>query len=85
MTAAATIEEIIVTAQKRAQSVQDVPIAITSLTGEEIDALLRGEKPDRPDPSEDEEGPGSAVPVIGKKRKPKAEGGEDFGGEPKPA
>ena len=39
MTAAATIEEIIVTAQKRAQSVQDVPIAITSLTGEEIDAL----------------------------------------------
>ena len=56
-----------------------------TLTGDEINALLRGEKPDRPDPSEDEEGPGSAVPVIGKKRKPKAEGGEDFGGEPKPA
>ena len=39
MASAATIEEIIVTAQKRAQSVQDVPIAITSLTGEEVDAL----------------------------------------------
>ena len=38
-TAAATIEEIIVTAQKRAQSAQDVPIAITSLTGDEIDEL----------------------------------------------
>ena len=38
-TIAGTIEEIIVTAQKRAQSVQDVPIAITSLTGEEVDAL----------------------------------------------
>ena len=57
-----------------------------TLTGEEIDGLLRGEKPERPDLTGDDEGPGSAVPVIGKKRKPKDQGPEgDFGGEPSPA
>ncbi len=57
-----------------------------TLTGEEIKALLRGEKPERPDLSGDDEGPGSAVPVIGKKRKTRDQGPEgDFGGEPSPA
>ncbi|NBC20126.1 MAG: ATP-dependent zinc metalloprotease FtsH [Alphaproteobacteria bacterium] len=57
-----------------------------TLAGDEIDGLLRGEKPERPDLTGDDEGPGSAVPVIGKKRKPKDEGPEgDFGGEPSPA
>ena len=31
---AAPLEEIIVTAQKRAQSLQDVPVSMTALTGE---------------------------------------------------
>jgi iron complex outermembrane receptor protein len=34
-----TIEEIVVTAQKRAQSVQDVPISIAAIGGSEIDDL----------------------------------------------
>ena len=54
-----------------------------TLTGEEINGLLRGEKPERPDIDDEEEGPASAVPVIGKKRKPS--GDEGFEGEPKPA
>ncbi|HEU4429038.1 MAG TPA: TonB-dependent receptor plug domain-containing protein, partial [Myxococcota bacterium] len=35
----ATIEEIVVTAQKRAQSVQDVPISVAAIGGGEIDDL----------------------------------------------
>ncbi len=35
--ASAEIEEIIVTAQKRSESVQQVPISITALTGDELD------------------------------------------------
>jgi iron complex outermembrane receptor protein len=34
-----TLQEIVVTAQKRAQNVQDVPIAITAITGEQMVAL----------------------------------------------
>jgi iron complex outermembrane recepter protein len=37
-TTTGTLEEIVVTAQKRAESLQDVPVAVTSYTGE----LLRG-------------------------------------------
>ena len=32
-------EEIIVTAQKREESIQDVPIAISAMTGDQVDAL----------------------------------------------
>ena len=33
------IEEVVVTAQKREESIQDVPIAINALTGDQLDAL----------------------------------------------
>ena len=33
------IEEVLVTAQKRAENVMDVPIAITAYTGEALDQL----------------------------------------------
>jgi len=39
-TVAAEIEEIVVTAQKRTESIQDVPISITALTGDEL--AIRG-------------------------------------------
>ena len=32
------LEEVVVTAQFRAQNVQDIPIAVTALTGETLDA-----------------------------------------------
>ena len=38
--AAATLEEIVVTARKREESLQDIPIAITALTTEQL--ALRG-------------------------------------------
>jgi len=36
---AAQLEELVVTAQKRSQSVQDIPVAISGLSAEEIEAL----------------------------------------------
>lgn len=53
-----------------------------TLTGEEIAALIAGTGIDRPDPDSGDNGPSSAVPVIGK-RKPK--GGMGGAGEPSPA
>ncbi|MFN3312981.1 MAG: ATP-dependent zinc metalloprotease FtsH [Hyphomonas sp.] len=56
-----------------------------TLSGDEIAELIKGNPPTRPDVSDDESGPASAVPVIGKRKKPK-EGGEGIGDiEPKPA
>ena len=39
-TALAQIEEVIVTAEKRATTIQDTPIAVTAFTGEELDRAL---------------------------------------------
>ena len=36
VTSFAAIEEIVVTAQKRTESVQDVPISITALSGDDL-------------------------------------------------
>ena len=38
----ATLEEVIVTAQKREQSVQDIGIAISAFTGDQLDQLGYG-------------------------------------------
>ncbi|MEZ5953615.1 MAG: hypothetical protein R3C13_04840 [Hyphomonas sp.] len=57
-----------------------------TLTGEEISELLKGKPPTRPDISDEDMTPGSAVPVIGKRRKPKGDAGETSGDpEPNPA
>ena len=53
-----------------------------TLTGDEINTLIAGGAIERPDEDSGENGPGSAVPVIGK-RKPK--GGLGGAGSPKPA
>ena len=47
----------------------------------EIAELLKGNKPTRPDLGDDDAGPASAVPVIGKRRKPKGDAGL---GDPEP-
>ena len=54
-----------------------------TLSGEEIAELLKGNPPSREDLSDDDSGPSSAVPLAGKRRKPK-EGGIG-GAEPSPA
>jgi cell division protease FtsH len=41
-----------------------------TLSGEEIANLIKGTPPSRPDSSEDDSGPASAVPVIGKRKRP---------------
>jgi len=48
-----------------------------TLTGDEIANILKGIPPSRPDSSDEDSGPASAVPVIGKRKKPKDEGGLD--------
>tara|TARA_R110000751_G_scaffold66780_6_gene136454 strand:+ start:14121 stop:16043 length:1923 start_codon:yes stop_codon:yes gene_type:complete len=52
-----------------------------TLSGDEIAELLKGNKPSRPDLGDDDVGPASAVPVIGKRRKPKGDKGL---GDPEP-
>ena len=52
----------------------------------EIIDLLNGKPPTRPDLGAEDTGPASAVPAIGKRRKPKDGGGEAAGDpEPNPA
>jgi cell division protease FtsH len=53
-----------------------------TLSGSEIAELLKGNKPSRPDLGDDDAGPASAVPVIGKRRKPKGDTGL---GDPEPS
>jgi cell division protease FtsH len=52
-----------------------------TLSGAEIAELLKGNKPTRPDFDDNDAGPASAVPVIGKRRKPKGDTGL---GDPEP-
>ena len=57
-----------------------------TLTGDEIAGLLKGQPPTRPDLGAEDLAPGSAVPAIGKRRKPKGDSGEPTGDpEPNPA
>jgi cell division protease FtsH len=56
-----------------------------TLSGDEIDALLKGNPPERPDLDDEEIGPASAVPVIGKRKKKKKGPEGDFGADPEPA
>ena len=53
-----------------------------TLSGDEIQGLIDGKQPTRPDEPDEPTGSGSAVPVIGKRRKDK---GGDLPGEPEPA
>ena len=41
-----------------------------TLSGDEIANIIKGIPPTRPDASEDDSGPASAVPVIGKRKRP---------------
>ncbi len=41
-----------------------------TLSGEEIANIIKGVPPTRPDSSEDDSGPASAVPIIGKRKRP---------------
>jgi cell division protease FtsH len=53
-----------------------------TLSGEEITNLLNGQPPVRPDEPDEPQGPASAVPVTGKRRKGS---GDETGGAPEPA
>ncbi|MCL4134334.1 UNVERIFIED_CONTAM: hypothetical protein GTU68_058945 [Idotea baltica] len=57
-------------------------IEYETLTGGEIAELIKGNPPERPDLDDEETGPSSAVPVIGKRKKKKKGPEGDFGGEP---
>jgi len=46
-----------------------------TLSGFEMAELLKGNKPTRPDLTDDDSGPASAVPITGKRRKPKGDTG----------
>ena len=54
-----------------------------TLSGDEINDLLNGKPPTRPDDTDEPQGPASAVPVTGKRRR--GFGGSEPGGEPEPA
>ena len=56
-----------------------------TLTGEEIDNLLKGIKPSRPDDEDDASGPSSAVPITGSKKKKDKPSGDMGDGSPEPA
>ena len=40
--AVAQIDEVIVTAQKRSENIQDVPISITAIAADEVNTILQG-------------------------------------------
>jgi cell division protease FtsH len=55
-----------------------------TLTGSEITDLLNGKPPTRPDLGAEDTSPASAVPAIGKRRKPKDERRRSRTGDPEP-
>ncbi|MCF6292343.1 MAG: ATP-dependent zinc metalloprotease FtsH [Robiginitomaculum sp.] len=80
----------ILTKHKKAwKAVAEGLIEFETLTGEEIEGLIKGKRPNRPDPEETpkSKGPGAAVPVIsgGKKPKQKPKAGKKDGPEPQGA
>ncbi|MBL4618081.1 MAG: ATP-dependent zinc metalloprotease FtsH [Robiginitomaculum sp.] len=80
----------ILTKHKKAwKAVAEGLIEFETLTGEEIEGLIKGKRPNRPDPEETPKpkGPGAAVPVTsgGKKPKPKPKAGKKDGPEPQGA
>ena len=56
-----------------------------TLSGDEIDNLLKGIRPERNDDDGDMPGPSSAVPITGKKKKDKPDEGDVGDGSPEPA
>ncbi|MDF1679459.1 ATP-dependent zinc metalloprotease FtsH [Ponticaulis sp.] len=55
-----------------------------TLTGDEINDLLNGKKPERPEDEDDMPGPSSAVPITGSRKKKDGDGGVGDG-SPEPA
>ncbi len=68
--------------RKEWSDVAEALLEYETLTGDEIQGLIDGKQPTRPDEPDEPAGSGSAVPVIGKRRKDK---GGDLPGEPEPA
>ena len=56
-----------------------------TLTGDEINNIIKGIKPERPDDEDDAPGPSSAVPITGAKKKKSGPEGDVGGGSPEPA
>jgi cell division protease FtsH len=56
-----------------------------TLTGDEINNIIKGIKPERPDDEDDAPGPSSAVPITGAKKKKGGPEGSTDGGAPEPA
>ncbi|MFN4183755.1 MAG: ATP-dependent zinc metalloprotease FtsH [Hyphomonas sp.] len=69
--------------RKEWEAIANGLLEFETLSGEDIAGLLLGTPPSRPDISDDDAGPSSAVPAIGKRKKPKEGGIGDA--EPSPA
>ncbi len=82
--AEATARAILTKYKKEWEAVAEGLIEFETLTGEEIEGLMNGKRPERPDPEETPKpkGPGAAVPVTSGPKKPKPKSGETD--DPKP-